>query len=290
MAAILIAGCGDVGGALARRLVADGHEVYGLRRRTHLLPAGVRPVAADLRAPATLRAVPGGLDAVCYTAAADARSTDAYQAAYVDGVRNLLHAVARTSAPARVLYASSTRVHPQDAGEWVDEDAPTGGADPYARLLLAGEAAARAGAASAVAVVVRLAGIYGPGRTRLIDRVRAGEACAASWTNRIHRDDCAGVLRHLLRIERPLPLYLGVDHQPATECAVMDWIAARLGLPAPPRANADAGACGKRCRNARLAASGYAFEQRGFRDGYGALLAGQAVGNGTAGNGTLEPA
>ena len=283
MAAILIAGCGDVGGALARRLLADGHVVYGLRRRTHLLPAGVRPVAADLRAPATLRAVPGGLDVVCYTAAADARSADAYRAAYVDGVRNLLHAVARASAPARVLYASSTRVYPQDAGEWVDEDAPTGGADPYARLLLAGEAAARAAAASAV--VVRLAGIYGPGRTRLIDRVRAGEACAAAWTNRIHRDDCAGVLRHLVRIERPLPLYLGADHQPATECEVMDWIAERLGLPAPPRANADAGARGKRCRNARLAASGYAFEQRGFRDGYGALLAGQA-----AGNGKLEPA
>lgn len=283
MAAILIAGCGDVGGALARRLLADGHVVYGLRRRTHLLPAGVRPVAADLRAPATLRAVPGGLDVVCCTAAADARSADAYRAAYVDGVRNLLQAVARASAPARVLYASSTRVHPQDAGEWVDEDAPTGGADPYARLLLAGEAAARA--AAAPTVVVRLAGIYGPGRTRLIDRVRAGEACAAAYTNRIHRDDCAGVLRHLVRIERPLPLYLGVDHQPATECEVMDWIAERLGLPAPPRANADAGTKGKRCCNARLAASGYAFEQRGFRDGYGALLAEQA-----AGHGKLEPA
>lgn len=271
MAAILIAGCGDVGGALARRLLADGHEVYGLRRRTDLLPAGVRPVAADLRAPDTLRAVPGGLDAVCYTAAADARSADAYRAAYVDGVRNLLQTVARTSAPARVLYTSSTRVHPQNAGEWVDEDSPTGGADPYARLLLAGEAAARA--AAAPAVVVRLAGIYGPGRTRLIDRVRAGEACAAAYANRIHRDDCAGALRHLLRIDRPRPLYLGVDHQPAPECEVMDWIAERLGLPAPPRANADAGARGKRCRNARLVASGYAFERRGFREGYGALLA-----------------
>lgn len=271
MAAILIAGCGDVGGALARRLLADGHEVYGLRRRMDLLPAGVRPVAADLRAPDTLRAVPGGLDAVCYTAAADARSADAYRAAYVDGVRNLLQAVARTSAPARVLYTSSTRVHPQDAGEWVDEDSPTGGADPYARLLLAGEAAARA--AAAPVVVMRLAGIYGPGRTRLIDRVRAGEACAAAYANRIHRDDCAGALRHLLCIDRPRPLYLGVDHQPAPECEVMDWIAERLGLPAPPRAHADAGARGKRCRNARLVASGYAFERRGFRDGYGALLA-----------------
>ena len=48
MSRVLIAGCGDVGGELARRLLADGLEVYGLRRRVYLLPAGVRPIAADL--------------------------------------------------------------------------------------------------------------------------------------------------------------------------------------------------------------------------------------------------
>ncbi len=271
MSAILIAGCGDVGGELARRLLADGHEVYGLRRRVHLLPAGVRPIAADLQDPDSLRAVPEGIDAVCYAAAADGRSPGAYRAAYVDGPRNLLRAVGRASTLGRVLYTSSTRVYPHSAGEWVDEDSPTGG-DDYARLLLEGEAVVRDNAAAAV--VVRLAGIYGPGRTRLVDRVRAGEPCSAACTNRIHRDDCAGLLRHLLRLDRPLPLYLGADHQPATECEVMRWIAARLGLPAPAPADAGEAAGGKRCRNARLVSSGYAFEHRSFRDGYGALLAG----------------
>ncbi len=271
MSAILIAGCGDVGGELARRLLADGHEVYGLRRRVHLLPAGVRPIAADLQDPDSLRAVPRALDAVCYAAAADRRSPGAYRAAYVDGPRNLLRAVARSSTLARVLYTSSTRVYPHSAGEWVDEDSPTGG-DDYARLLLEGEAVVRDNAAAAV--VVRLAGIYGPGRTRLVDRVRAGEPCSAACTNRIHRDDCASLLRHLLRLDRPLPLYLGADHQPATECEVMRWIAGRLGLPAPAPASAGEAAGGKRCRNARLVSSGYAFEYRSFRDGYGALLAG----------------
>ena len=269
---ILIAGCGDVGGELARRLLADGHEVYGLRRRAHLLPAGVRPVAGDVRDPESLRALPGGLDVLCYTAAADARSVDAYRAAYVDGVRNVLDAAAHTSALSRVVYTSSTRVYSQNSGEWVDEDSPTGGDDIYARLLLEGEAAARESAAPAV--VVRLAGIYGPGRTRLIDRVRAGEPCSAAYTNRIHRDDCAGVLHHVMRLERPLPLYLGADSEPATQCEVMDWIAERLGLPAPPRADAGPGRRGKRCRNARLTGSGYAFEYPGYREGYEAVLAG----------------
>ncbi len=271
MSRVLIAGCGDVGGELARRLLADGHEVYGLRRRVHLLPAGVRPVAADLQDPDSLRAVPDSVDAVCYVAAADGRSPSAYRSAYVDGPRNLLRAAARTGTLARVLYTSSTRVYPQNAGEWVDEDSPTGG-DDYARILLEGEAVVHGSAAAAV--VVRLAGIYGPGRTRLVDRVRAGEACSAVYTNRIHRDDCAGLLRHLLRLESPRPLYLGADHEPATQCEVMHWIAGRLGLPAPDPAGAGETAGGKRCRNARVLSSGYAFEHRSFRDGYAALLAG----------------
>ena len=274
MSRVLIAGCGDVGGELARRLLADGHEVYGLRRRTHLLPAGVRPVAADLQDPDSLRAVPDGLDAVCYAAAADEHSPGAYRGAYVDGPRNLLRAAARGSMLGRVLYTSSTRVYPQHAGEWVDEDSPTGG-DEYARLLLEGEGAVRDCAAAAV--VVRLAGIYGPGRRRLVERVRAGEPCSAAYTNRIHRDDCAGLLRHLLRLERPRPLYLGADHEPATQCKVMRWIAGRLGLPAPSPAGAGEAAGGKRCRNARLVAGGYTFEYRDFRDGYGVLLAGNAA-------------
>ena len=268
---VLIAGCGDVGGELARRLLAEGHEVYGLRRRAHLLPAGVRPVAGDVRDPESLRTLPGGLDVLCYTAAADGRSATAYRGAYVDGVRNVLHAVGRTSALRRVVYTSSTRVYSQNDGEWVDEDSPTTGDDPYGRLLLEGEAAARE--STAPAVVVRLAGIYGPGRTRLIDRVRAGEPCSAALTNRIHRDDCAGVLRHLMQLERPLPLYVGVDHEPATQCEVMNWIAGRLGRPAPARAGEAAAAEGKRCRNARLVASGYRFKYPGFRDGYEEMIA-----------------
>ena len=281
---VLIAGCGDVGGELARRLLADGHEVYGLRRRAHLLPAGVQPVAGDLGDPDSLRAVPGGLDVLCYTAAADGRTAAAYRAAYVDGVRNVLDAVARTSSLHRVLYTSSTRVYPQSGGEWVDEDSATDGRDPYARLLLEGEAAARE--TPTPAVVVRLAGIYGPGRTRLIDRVRAGEPCSEAYTNRIHRDDCAGVLRHLMRLERPLPLYLGADHEPATQCEVMKWIAKRLGLPAPTRAATETSGLGKRCRNARLVASGYAFEHRSFRDGYEGMIADMARERGSSSTGS----
>ena len=275
MAAVLIAGCGDVGSALAARLLADGHTVYGLRRRPRLLPPGVHPVEGDLRMPDSLRTLPAGLDVLCYTAAAGERSPRTYRDIYVDGPRNLLRAAARESSVRRVLYTSSTRVYPQQRGERVDEDSPTGGDDAYALLLLEGEAVVREAAPQAI--VVRFAGIYGPGRTRLIDRVGAGAPCAAAhYTNRIHRDDCAGVLRHLMQAEHPAPLYLGTDHEAATQCEVMDWIAERLGRPAPPRACGGEGVTGKRCVNARLVASGYRFAYRSFREGYCTVIAGLA--------------
>ncbi len=275
MSAVLIAGCGDVGGALAKRLLADGCEVYGLRRRAHLLPEGVHPLAGDLREPASLRSLPDGIDVLCYTAAADGPTPAAYRAAYVDGVRNLLRAVARRSAPRRTLYVSSTRVYPQKGGEWVDEDSPTGGSDVRAQILLEGEAALRKRAATPV--VVRFAGVYGPGRTRLIDAVRAGRPCTPGhYTNRIHRDDCAGVLRHLMHLEHPAPLYLGADHEPATQCEVMEWLAGRLALPAPSAVGERSDPAGKRCRNARLVASGYAFAYPGFREGYATVIGARA--------------
>lgn len=62
MAKVLIAGCGDVGSRLARRLVAEGHEVIGLRRSPFTLP-GVTPLVADVREPSTLQ-LPAGLDVV----------------------------------------------------------------------------------------------------------------------------------------------------------------------------------------------------------------------------------
>ena len=101
----------------------------------------------------------------------------------------------------------------------------------------------------------------------------------------IHRDDCAGVLRHLLGLEAPEPCYVAVDDEPAERREVLAWLARRLGVPAPapaagPRAE-DSGAAeagrgggglGKRCRNARLVASGYRFRFPSFREGYAALL------------------
>jgi len=283
MARVLIAGCGYVGTAVAERLVAGGHEVWGLRRNPGKLPSGIHPVAADLTDPETLRSLPEGLDCVCYTAAADGFTDEAYRAAYVDGLRILLDALqSRRRQPRRIVFTSSTVVYAQSAGEWVDETSPTAPVHFAGTRMLEAEGLVRH--APFAATVVRLGGVYGPGRGGLIDRVRRGEAVCTDgpprYSNRIHRDDCTGALEHVLTAPRPDELYLGVDHEPAEECAVLRWVAAQLGVPPPRVASAPGGGPrgrrgNKRCRNAKLVASGYTFRYPTFREGYAALLAEQ---------------
>lgn len=293
MARILIAGCGDIGSTLGLALNAVGHEVWGLKRHPSDLPPTIQPLAADLTAPATLTALPPRLDYVVYSAAAAGFSEAQYQAAYVTGVRNVLDALRRAGQqPQRLLFTSSTSVYAQCEGEWVDEGSPAETESFAGRCIRSGEQLLADCPWPAVAV--RFGGIYGPGRTRLIKSVREGSAiCPAGpplYTNRIHRDDCARVLEHLIGLPAPEPLYIAVDDDPAPLDGVLRWLAAQLGVPEPPVANqpllkpgAEAGGnaalrlrASKRCRNARLRASGFTFRYPSYRDGYATLLAAAA--------------
>ena len=279
---VLVAGCGYVGRELARRLVAGGHAAWGLSRRPDGLPAGVEPLAADLADRTTLRGLPPALDAVAYAAAASGPTEPHYRAAYLDGPRNLLAALAEAGqSPRRVLFVSSTGVYAQRDGGWVDETSPTEPTDFSGTVMLEGERAVLGGPFPAV--VLRLAGIYGPGRTLWIDRVRDGSARRpppGSWTNRIHRDDAARAIAHLLALDAPDPLVIGVDDEPAELADVLDFLAARLGVPSPPPGPETAaggpmrGRGAKRCSNRRLRASGFRLLYPTFREGYGALLEG----------------
>lgn len=278
MARILIAGCGYVGTALAKRLTDSGHEVWALRRDVSGLPDNVQGVSADLTDPHTLTSLPGSLDFVFYTAGADRFSEDAYRDAYVTGPTHLTEALdALDIHPQRLIFTSSTGVYHQDGGAWVDESAPTKPRNFSGKLVREGERLLLASAHPAI--VVRLGGIYGPGRTRLIDRVRNGEArCAPGaprYINLIHRDDCAGVLAHLITLPKPATCYLAVDCEPADRNEIYRWVAGRLGLPEPPGGEAETErrrTSNKRCSNARLLDSGYEFLYPTFREGYAGLL------------------
>lgn len=278
MARYLVAGCGYVGAEAARRLSARGHEVWGLKRRPQGLPEGVRPIAADLTDPQTLAELPGGLDGAVYAASADSFDEQSYRRAYVEGPRAFAEAVARRSPRCRLVHVSSTGVYGRTDGGWVDEDTEPGPTGFSGEVLLEGEAGVLAGPLPAV--VVRLGGIYGPDRALFVDALRAGEARREEgpprFLNLVHRDDCAGILEHLIALPSPAPLYLGVDCEPVERDRLLEWLADRLGVGSPSIAPSSGGPRrsrgNKRCSNARLLGSGYRFLHPDFRDGYAALV------------------
>jgi len=276
---VLIAGCGYVGSALGEELASKNHEVFGLRRKPGSLPVGIVPVAADLTSPSTLGDLPRDLDLVFYLASPSGREDVFYRSAYVDGLRNLLGALAAAGqSPRRVFFASSTAVYGQEKGEWVDEDSPTDPGHFSGRRLL--EAESLLLGSDFAATVVRFGGIYGPRRTRLLESVRRGDAAIPSgpprYTNRIHRDDCVGMLHHLMELPSPGKLYVGVDSDPAAEVDVLQWMASLLGAPSPRSVRgkrAERGRGNKRCRNDRLLATGYGFRYPSYREGYSSVRA-----------------
>jgi len=266
---LLIAGCGDLGIRLAGRMARSEWQVHGLRRRPEALPEGIVPVAADLLDAASLSVLDREWDAVVYQATPDCYDEGGYRAVYVEGLAGLFDRVTAH----RLLFVSSTAVYGQDAGEWVDEDSETAPGRFNGRILL--EAESLAARSAPQSVVVRFSGIYGPGRDFLLRKVASGDAACREqppqWTNRIHADDCAGVLAHLLTLERPAARYCGSDHHPAPRCEVLDWLAGQLGAARPGREPA-AGGQGKRVSNARLLESGYRFIHPDYRSGYQELL------------------
>ena len=261
---VIIAGAGDVGSRLAALRAARGDDVIALRRRDVDTGDGVRRHRADLATGEGLSTLPRQAVSLVFCAAPDQRDEAAYRALYHDGLRRLLDAV---QAP-RVVFVSSTAVYAQDAGEWVDEGTPAAASAFNGRVLLDAE---RVLAPLPGGSVLRLSGIYGPGREYLLRKARAGEAGEPRWTNRIHVQDAAAALSHLLDLRHPQPLYLGNDDRPALESEVLAWVRGAEGL--PPVAAAAGPERGRRVRNARLRGSGWVPGYPDYRSGYAGLLA-----------------
>ena len=277
MARVLIVGCGYVGTELAGLLARAGHDVHGMRREAQPVAEGVRLHLADVTRWDGIGGLPPRLDFVVYCVSAGGRDEARYRAAYIDGLGNVLRALREEGqSPQRVLFTSSTSVYAQTRDEWVDEESPTHPPGFAGQIQLAAEGLLAG--SPYPGTTVRLGGIYGPGRSSTIDRMRANpvipDSADSYYTNRIHRDDAARVLAHLIECNAPAPLYLGVDCEPARTSDIARWLADALGVDAREGA-AEAGSRGsgsKRCRNDLLLSTGFRFLYPTFREGYKALI------------------
>lgn len=279
--AVLIAGCGYVGSALAERLLLSGETVVGMRRRPASLPPGVDLLVADLEDENLGRrlqelAALRPLSSVVFAASAGAHSPAAYEAVYVRGMRNLVQALAGLETrPKRLIFVSSTSVYGDASGAEVTEASATVPDTFAGKCMLEGECIAQSSGVESVAL--RFGGIYGPDRWRLPQSVLRGEARlipgGGPVTNRIHRDDGAAAIQHVLSLPNPAPAYLVVDDGPAPHNDVLAWLARRAGRELEwatgEEARSSRGPRGsKRCSNALLRASGFRCAFPTFREGY----------------------
>lgn len=282
----VIIGCGDLGTRIGLRLRDRGLEVEGWRRTPDRLPEGIRGVAVDLQRPLQLPALPEDTSAVVFTPAAGERSAARYRAVLHDGLAAVLERIAAMPGPRpRLVVVGSTSVH-GDAEGPVDERSPLTPSSPTAEVLVqVEELVARARAEGICATTLRLSGIYGPGRRRLLERIRAFDGTAEAretlgdplrTSNRIHVDDAALAADVLLTEQEPPEVVIGVDELPVAVGAVHNWLADQLGRPSPwPELDPDQ-AHGRAMDGARLhsllRARGTALRHRDFRSGYAAEL------------------
>jgi nucleoside-diphosphate-sugar epimerase len=282
---LVIFGCGYLGGEIARWSADRGVRVTALTRNEEkaaaLRAAGITAVVAELAGDAWHPAI-GGADLVLNCVSSGGGGAEAYRRSYLAGMKSVLAWAEQHGPVGTLVYTSSTSVYPQDGGVRVGETSPVAGRDERSAVLVETEALLPANPqAVRHCLVLRLAGIYGPGRTHLLQQVRTGRVsgAAAHHLNLIHRDDaCAAIWAALAHA--PVPgshLFNVADDGAATKAEVTAWLAGRLGVPAPRFTGEPAGgrapALDRIIVNARLkSVLGWSPRFPTYREGYASLL------------------
>ncbi len=274
---LLIAGCGDLGMRVARRVLQNPiNRVWGLKRTRpdaqERMP-GISWFEADLSNPESMKNLPIGITHILFSAAPNARTEFDYRALYFDGLRNVVQN-AYSSALKRVLFISSTAVYGEHGDEWVNEDTPVNPKNFNGRVLLEAEHwLSTFGFEHALTTLnLRLSGIYGPGRIALLEKLKLGlvgaPCSAAHWSNRIHVEDAAAAVAYLMGLEHPQSTYLITDSTPLPMRILYEALAQQVGGPVPPVSESPAFVGSKRLSNARLRETGFVFQWPDSRDGY----------------------
>ena len=284
-AQILIAGCGDLGSSLAARLVVQGHAVRGLRRSSASMPKGVLGLYGDVTKPDSLTALPTlKPDFLVYCVAASEQTDDNYRAIYVDGLRNVLQALAPANSLKHVFFVSSTRVYGQKTDGVLNENIPAQPTDFGGLRLLEAENLLKSFPCPGTAL--RLSGIYAAGRTRMVELAKSPQKWPSQnlWTNRIHRDDAANFIAFLIdRILKNDPnnppiddCYIVTDSRPTPQWKVLMWLANRLKVDVSKLKEPDVKG-GKRLSNFRMRTLEFKLQYEDYRSGYETLLYGDPL-------------
>lgn len=281
---VLIVGCGYVGLPLGSELVQEGHEVFGLRRSPEssdaIQAAGIQPLVADITDPAQFAALPGPFDWVVNLVSSSKGDATAYQNVYVNGTRNLIDWLAQNP-PQKFVYTSSTSVYGQTDSSVVKESSATQPITETGKLLVETEKLLIEAFQKSKfpALILRVAGIYGPDRGHLFQQFLRNEVRISGKgeriINMIHRDDLIGIIQRTLKSGRPGEIYNVVDDEPVAQVHFFRWLSETLGKWMPPFASEEEiaapkrGLTNKKVSNRKLKMElGYVYKYPTFRQGY----------------------
>lgn len=253
----LIIGCGYLGSRVAQQWMGQGNRVFALTRTAaragQLSRLGVTPLVGDVLVPDSLPALPQ-VETVLYAIAPDRKSGAVPREVSIRGLHNMLP---RLAGAARLIYISSTSVYGQNGGEWVDENSPCEPESENGRICLEAEQILRR--AAPPVNILRLAGLYGPGRLiARVDALRSGVPIGGNpeaWLNLIHVEDAAATVPACERHGKPGETYVVCDDRPIPRREYYELVARLAETPAPVFDGASGAAStelNKRCCNRRL--------------------------------------
>ena len=276
-ARLLIIGCGDLGLRVGQLLRHEHWQVDACRRNPPQNTETFNWHAADYTRQTDLQFIRAlEPDYVLATFTPISRDEQGYRAGFSQAARNLLWALGEHRLR-RLLMVSSTRVYGESGGGWVDEASPLSTSDNRAKAIITAEKQLLDSIQPTT--IVRAAGIYGAPGGRLMRKVSGGQIAPQvpeCFTNRIHREDCAGFLAHLLAMaqqgEHLEAVYNAVDDRPCPAHEIESWLAGKLQIPATEQPAGGGGVSHKRCANGALKASGYVLRYPDYRSGYTPLL------------------
>ncbi len=240
MKTILILGCGYVGRALAAREREQGNRVLAVTRNgtmaSQLCQEGIEVQEGNVHEDGW-HAFASGVDWAVNCVSAASPDLVGYRTSYVDGNRSFGRWMATSGFSGPAVFTSSVSVYPDSGGEWVDEDRAEASSD-RSQILLDSERVFLESDNAASKTVLRLGGIYGPGRSFLADRIaKAGGVLPGFgdyYLNLIRLEDIVEAIGAVLRLEEGRgEVYNVVDDEPVLRAELVEALAKSMGLPTP---------------------------------------------------------
>ncbi len=274
---VLIIGCGQLGFSIVNNADPDVFKLYGFSRSLRKSPASIEMHQVDILKTEAIDAIKLiNPEIIIYAVSADTQSIESYQDHYVVGLKKTYEAILELDHFKHLFFVSSTRVYGQKTTKILSELDIAEPSDYGGEALMEAETVARQ--LKDKATILRLSGIYGPNRKRMIQLAQSNPGnwpATNNWSNRIHEEDAARfivfLMKRIMMNESIEPLYLVTDGVPTKQYDVLTWIRNRLQL-TTDTIELPILESGKQLQSVLLNQTGFVLKYPDFTYGYEAII------------------